>query len=47
MKYFTTTSKASRRADDCVIVGIYERNKLGAGASDIDAASKGHLMKLF
>ena len=46
MKYFTTTSKASRRAVDCVIVGVYERNKLGAGASDIDAASNGHLLKL-
>ena len=46
MKYFTTTSNASRRAVDCVIVGVYERNKLGAGASDIDAASNGHLLKL-
>ena len=41
MEYFTTTSKASRRAVDCVIVGIYERGKLGAGAIDIDTASKG------
>ena len=41
MKYFTTTSKASRRAVDCVIVGIYERGKLGAGAVDVDAASNG------
>jgi len=41
MEYFTTTSKASRRAVDCVIVGIYERGKLGAAAADIDAASKG------
>ena len=46
MKYFTTTSDASRRAVDCVIVGIYERNKLGTGASQVDAASKGHLLKL-
>ena len=43
MEYFTTTSKASRRAVDCVIVGVYERGKLAAGAADIDAASKGHL----
>ena len=41
MEYFTTTSAASRRAVDCVIVGIYERGKLGAGAADIDAASRG------
>jgi len=41
MEYFTTTSKASRRAVDCVIVGIYERGKLGAAAADIDAASEG------
>ena len=46
MKYFATTSNPSRRAVDCVIVGIYERNKLGAGASDIDAASRGHLVRL-
>ena len=46
MQYFTTTSKASRRAVDCVIVGIYERGKLGAGANDIDAASKGAIKRL-
>jgi leucyl aminopeptidase len=43
MEYFTTTSRASRRAADCVIVGIYERGKLGPGATDIDAASKGEI----
>ena len=46
MQYFTTTSKASRRAVDCVIVGIYERGKLGAGAADIDTASKGSIKRL-
>ncbi|MEM7431385.1 MAG: leucyl aminopeptidase [Pseudomonadota bacterium] len=46
MQYFTTTSKASRRACDCVIVGIYDRGKLGAGAADIDAASKGLIKRL-
>ena len=46
MRYFTTTSKASRRAVDCVIVGIYERGKLGAGAADIDAASNGSIKRL-
>ena len=46
MKYFTTTSKASRRAVDCVIVGVYKRGKLGIGAADIDAASKGHIREL-
>jgi leucyl aminopeptidase len=46
MKYFTTTSKASRRAVDCVIVGVYKRGKLGIGAADIDAASKGHIRNL-
>ena len=43
MEYFTTTSKASRRAADCVIVGVYERNKLSAGAQDVNAASKGEI----
>jgi leucyl aminopeptidase len=46
MQYFTTTSKASRRAVDCVIVGIYERGKLSAAANDIDAASKGAIKRL-
>jgi leucyl aminopeptidase len=46
MEYFTTTSKASRRAVDCVIVGIYERGKLAVGAADIDATSKGQLTRL-
>ena len=45
MEYFTTTSKASRRAADCVIVGVYERNKLSSGAEDIDTASKGEIRK--
>ncbi len=46
MKYFTTTSNVSRRAADCVIVGVYKRGKLGTGAADIDAASKGFLRGL-
>lgn len=46
MEYFTTTSKASRRAVDCVIVGVYERGKLGGGAADIDSASKGEIRRL-
>jgi leucyl aminopeptidase len=41
MEYFTTTSNVSRRAVDCVIVGIYARGKLAAGAAQIDSASKG------
>ena len=45
MKYSTTTSAASRRAGSCVIVGIYDRNKLGSAAIDIDKASKGHIRK--
>jgi len=43
MKFFTTTSNISKRATDCVIVGIYNRGKLGASAIDIDAASNGYL----
>jgi leucyl aminopeptidase len=46
MEYFTTTSKPSRRAVDCAIVGIYDRGKLGTGASDIDSASKGEIRRL-
>jgi len=43
MEYFTTTSKASRRSVDCVVVGVYARNKLSVGAEDINAASKGEI----
>ncbi|MEM1174267.1 MAG: leucyl aminopeptidase [Pseudomonadota bacterium] len=46
MDFITTTSKASRRAGDCVIVGIYEGGKAGIAASDIDAASKGLITQL-
>jgi leucyl aminopeptidase len=46
MDYFTTTSKASRRAVDCVIVGIYDRSRLAAGAEDVDTASKGVIKRL-
>ena len=46
MEYFTTTSKASRRAVDCVIVGIYEGGRFGAGAGDIDAAAGGEIAAL-
>lgn len=46
MKYFTTTGNASGRAVDCVIVGVYNRGKLGLGASQIDTAGKGHLKGL-
>ena len=45
MEYFTTTSKPSRRAVDCVIVGVYDRGKLGVAAGDIDAASKGEIRR--
>jgi len=46
MKYFTTTGKASSRAVDCTIVGVYTRGKLGVGAASIDAASNGQLHEL-
>jgi len=46
MEYFTTIGKPSRRAVDCTIVGVYERGKLGVGAADIDAASKGEIRRL-
>ena len=46
MDYFTTTSNAAKRASDCLIVGIYDRGKLSAGATDIDAASNGELRRL-
>jgi leucyl aminopeptidase len=46
MRYFTTTSKASRRAVDCVIAGIYEGGILGVAAEDLNTASKGAIQRL-
>lgn len=46
MQLETTTSSASRRSGDCLIVGVYESGKLGRGAMDIDAASDGSITKL-
>jgi leucyl aminopeptidase len=43
MKYFTTSGAASRRAGSCIIVGIYERGRLGEAADDIDKASNGFI----
>jgi len=48
MQYFTTASKASHRAADCIVVGVYARGRLGAAATDVDQASGGaigHLVK--
>ncbi len=46
MNFTTTTSKASRRAADCIIVGVYERDRLGHGADDINGVTKGEIAKL-
>ena len=46
MEYFTSTGKVSRYVTDCVIVGVYDNSKLGTGAADIDAASKGAIKRL-
>jgi len=46
MHFFTTTSAASRRAGNCIVVGVYAGGKPGHGAADIDAASKGTIRKL-
>lgn len=46
MDYFSTTSKASRRASGCIIIGIYAPGNLGVAASDVDAATGGAIRKL-
>ncbi|MDX1517059.1 MAG: M17 family peptidase N-terminal domain-containing protein, partial [Woeseiaceae bacterium] len=46
MEYFSTTSSASKRAADCVLVAILDADALGAGAADIDKASGGGLRRL-
>jgi leucyl aminopeptidase len=46
MEYFATTSAASRRVADCVIVGIYENGRLGTAADDVNTASGGIIKQL-
>jgi leucyl aminopeptidase len=46
MEYFTTTSNVSRRAADCLVVGIYDGAKLGVAAKQVDTASGGLLKRL-
>jgi len=46
MNFFTTTSAASRRAGNCIVVGVYAGGKLGHGTADIDTTSKGTIRKL-
>lgn len=46
MEFSATTSAASRAAGDCIIVGVYQRGKLGHGAADIDKTTGGALRKL-
>ena len=46
MEFFTTTSAASRRAGNCIVVGVYAGGKPGLGAADVDAASEGYIRKL-
>jgi leucyl aminopeptidase len=43
MEYFTTTAGASRLASSCIIVGAYERGKLGIAAEEIDSATRGKI----
>ncbi|MBT8091994.1 MAG: leucyl aminopeptidase, partial [Gammaproteobacteria bacterium] len=46
MEYFITTSKPSRRAVDCVVIGVFSRNKPGKSAVDVDVASSGEIRRL-
>lgn len=43
MEYQTTTRAASALAADCLIIGVYDRGKLGPAAQAIDDASGGWL----
>jgi leucyl aminopeptidase len=46
MELTTTTSAAHRRTASCIIVGVFDGGRIGQGAVDVDAASKGLLTKL-
>ena len=46
MDFFTTAGSASRRASECIIVGVYADGKPGYAAADIDEVSEGYISKL-
>ena len=46
MEFSVTTADAARRSTACIIVGVYDNGKIGAGAEAIDTASKGLISKL-
>lgn len=46
MELLSTTSAASRIASACVIVGVYENDRIGVAAEVIDTASKGTITRL-
>lgn len=46
MEFISTTGAASRRTSNCIVVGVYERGKLGVAAADVDTASDGYIRKL-
>jgi leucyl aminopeptidase len=43
MDYFTTTAGAARLASSCIIVGAYERGKLGIAAEEVNSATHGKI----
>ena len=43
MDYFTTTAGAARLTSSCIIVGAYERGKLGVAAEEINSATGGKI----
>jgi leucyl aminopeptidase len=46
MKYFATTSAASRRPAGTVVVGVFERGKTSSAAAEVDKASGGRIRDL-
>lgn len=46
MKYFATTSAASRRPAGSIVVGVFERGKTSSAAAEVDKASGGKIRDL-
>jgi leucyl aminopeptidase len=46
MNYFTTTASATRLASNCIIIGTYERGKLGIATEEIDSATGGKIANM-
>ena len=46
MEYGTKAGNPAKTRTQCIVVGVFENNKLSATAALVDKASKGHIRKI-